>query len=70
MTGINMYSKFLTEDIVNKVVKTSGNWLGVWYAAHRETEGEDMWQQVFSIGDGAVTFFYSDKPLEAMRARD
>ena len=43
MTGINMYVKYLSEDIVNKVVKTSGNWLGVWYIARLQTEGEDMW---------------------------
>jgi len=41
----------------------------VWYAADVFEENEVMWEDVFEP-QSAVDFFYSDRPLEAMQARD
>ena len=51
-------------------IHDGGNYAGVWYAADTSEESDEMWNEVFTINSKGVDFFYSDKPLEAMKARD
>ena len=39
----------------------------MWYSAARASEDNAFWDKMFGLG---VDFFYSDKPLEAMQARE
>lgn len=68
-TGINVLYEYLTEEIVQKA-HTAGNYVGVWYATATKEESEEMWDEVFSVAGKGVDFFFSDKPQEAMKARD
>ena len=68
-SGVNIFFNHITEQVVNKVHQQGNNKIGLWHCARRNTENDHMYQQVFTIG-GGVDFFFSDKPVEAMRARD
>ena len=68
MTGVNIFLSYLTDERVNKV-HNDGSFIGLWYVASRTEENTEMWQQVFKV-DCCVDFFFSDKPVEAMQARD
>ena len=50
-------------------VTTADKLIGVWVKG-KGKENKKMWDKVFSIENGAVSFFYSDKPLDAMKARN
>ena len=43
--------------------------LGVWYWAEETPENAQMYVRAFHTW-GLIDFFYSDKPLEAMEARN
>ena len=66
--GINIMLQYLTDEIVSQT-HASGSLVGLWYAARLNPLEDDMWQQVFSAA-GGVDFFFSDKPLHAMEARN
>lgn len=64
-----MMLEFMTVARVKKV-RRSGGLFGLWYLAlWNPNEGDKIWNKVFTI-EGGVDFFFSDKPLQAMQARD
>ena len=68
-TGINIMLQYMTEERIKKVQK-SGHLVGLWFSMAREgKEDVKVWKQVFTMA-GGVNFFYSDRPLESMKARD
>ena len=68
-SGVNIFFNYITEQVVNKVHQQGNNKIGLWHCARRNTENDHMYRQIFTIG-GGVDFFFSDKPVEAMLARD
>ena len=61
--------QYMTEERIKKVQK-SGHLVGLWYSVFRDpVEDVKMWRPVFTMA-GGVNFFFSDKPLEAMKSRD
>lgn len=48
----------------------SNQLLGVWYWTEQDTEGPQMYNRLFGQLGGSIDFFFSDRPLEAMQARD
>lgn len=63
-----MSYKFLTEKRI-EYAHQEDSYAGVYYADGIDKENDKMWNKVFTMGD-RVDFFYSNKPLEAMKARD
>ena len=58
MTGVNIRYNFLTEELQNKV-HSQNKLLGVWYNKMDTIEDNEMYEKIFTIGNG-VDFFYSD----------
>ena len=73
MSGMNIAYEFLNRERTAKVDK-SGKLLGIWIRGknkqNKHVEGKEMWDKIFTMENGAVNFFYSDKPVEAMMARN
>mmetsp|Transcript_13204 Transcript_13204/g.17964 ORF Transcript_13204/g.17964 Transcript_13204/m.17964 type:complete len:129 (+) Transcript_13204:519-905(+) len=67
-TGVNIFLDYLTEERVTKV-HSNGGYVGLWYAASKHTEDAAMWEKVYTTGAG-IDFFFSDKPVEAIEARN
>lgn len=68
MDGINIAYPFMTRERV-ATVRQANKLIGV-YTGSRTPENRNVWDNVFTMEDGAVNFFISDKPLEAIKARN
>ena len=70
MNGVNLIYSQLSKGLV-ETIRTSNEHqlLGVWYWAPESSENAAMYMRVFNTC-GNIDFFYSDKPIEAMAARD
>ena len=44
--------------------------MGVWYRPANTKENQDVYDKIFGKTGKTVDYFYSDKPIEAMAARD
>ena len=73
IAGIDLAYKDLTRETLAKLTG-AGKLVGVYHsrdeAKVKIEETKQMWDRVFSLEDGAVSFFYSDKPVDAIRARN
>ena len=69
MEGINISYKNLNRERVAKV-HGAHKLVGVWISETGAKEDRLMWDKVFSIEDGAVNLFFSDRPIEAIKARN
>jgi len=69
MDGINVDLRYLEQDVIEQT-QSDGKFLGVWYWTVTDTENNTVYDKLFGKTGKIVDFFFSDKPLEAMRARD
>ena len=63
---------FQMEQLQTSLVKEErrkGNLVGMWYIASANLESGELWEKAFRTC-GGIDFFYSDRPVEAMAARD
>ena len=75
--GVNIVYTQLTRSLVQQLKQTTISeevtpavpLLGVWYSAAETSENQAMYSRVFHTC-GTVDFFYSDRPVEAIQARD
>ena len=67
--GVNIDITYLEQETINET-QASGNFLGVWYRPANTAENQDIYDKIFGKTGKTVDFFYSDKPQEAMAARD
>ena len=69
MEGVNLDLHYLDQDAIEQI-QTSGKSVAVWYWTKTEAENEKAYNLLFGKTGNKVDYFYSDFPLEAMRARD
>ena len=69
MQGINLSLELLKQDVIEPV-QDVGHTVGVWYIAARTEETNEVYELLFGKTGNVVDLFYSDRPLEAMKARD
>ena len=69
MQGINLDLHYLDQDVIEKT-QTNGNAVAVWYWTKTESENDQVYNLLFGKTGNKVDYFYSDQPMEAMRARD
>lgn len=69
MEGINIDLHYLEQSVIRKT-QFEGKSLSVWYWTETEEETTKAYNKLFGLTGNKVDFFYSDDPLEAMKARD
>lgn len=68
MDGVNLIYSQLNRQLIENLRETH-SLLGVWFWTEQNIENHAMYVRVFETC-GNIDFFYSDKPLEAMAARN
>jgi len=68
MDGVCLAYPFMTRERVANL-HAAEKLIGV-YMSSGTREDRFVWDNVFTLEDGAVNLFISDKPLEAMKARN
>lgn len=68
LEGNSINYNLLNEERMESIVDGGKNSIGI-YSSITDGEGPERWEKVFSF-KGGVDYFYSDKPIEATRARN
>lgn len=69
MAGINVDLHYLEQNVIEQT-QADDKLLAVWIWTCTETENNNVYDYLFGKTGRAIDLFYSDEPLEAMRARD